>query len=782
MRKSFWSAALCALLVLAALPGAASAAFTPRITNVAAVESGCYPKSPLALPIPSQGVNNGSQDYRIQAVIGSIDQAPCAVLNVNVPVNYGTHLTWQAAPGAESYEIFRGNNLIATRPADDTTCAPTNAGDRCSFFDTGAIAGTPDTPKDTPPEFLQAGAHPDLSISQLFDYGGADTNNSSDDPAPNGSPDSPALRTNILHFPPGLVASAVATDQKCTLEQFRGAPATDAGGAGSADAQEDSCPRASLVGSFSARIQTAPVAPQNPPRPAVGDIYLGETTGSEAARLYAVLRPACSAGYPAPLNPGGPACTAQLGSAAVEVEKSFLSAKATIRPGDYGLDNETVSVAHADEENLARTTSIRVSANGAKAGEVPIQVRALTQNLFGFADQGTEDRTDNGAFVRLPTSCLPKTLSASASSYMDPTPVTANALAPLTPINCPAVPFAPTISTVLDASGQTGQNAHPEFTATIGQSPDEAAMKKATVVLPAGLGTNIAALGRACTEAQAASAAGCPATSRVGTASAVVPVLEGVLSGPVFIAENPGSASALPKLIVDLRGAANIKFDGEIGFADNNTRLVNTFDNLPEVTLTSFSLRIDGGSDGLLSNGVDLCSNSLGNVDAEFVGHNGATVSRAPGVDVRGLEYYCVPPPNPCKASKPKQSLSVKGVGKNRTKIKSKIRRGNGCGKSNLRKTRMKLAKGLKFTKQAKKKITVRANGKKVKFKAKGRNLTINTKRNTKNIRISTKNKAIQASRKVRSKGKKQTLKFVTRQKVQGGKTYKINKKVKPKS
>jgi hypothetical protein len=778
MRKSLRGAVLGALLVLAVAPSVASAAFTPRIANVATVEAGCYPKAPLPLPVAGGGVLNGARDYRIEAVVGGIEQAPCAVLNTNVPVNYGTLLQWQATPGATEYRVFRGTNRIATLPADNTTCAAANAGERCTFFDTGAIPGVADTPKPVPPEQTQAGSHPDLNITQLFDYGGANTTDNSDDPAPDGTANSASLRTNIIHFPAGLVANPTATTAKCSLTQLIGAPATNSGGAGTSDTGEDSCPRASQVGTVTALIQSAPVAPANPPTPAVGDIYVGETLGNETARLYVALRPPCSEGYPAPLNPGGAACTARLGGATREVEKSFLSAIATIRGNDYGIDNETVSVAKGVDEELAPVSNVRSTTTGALLAPVPIQVRALSQNLFGSADQGTGDAADNKSFVTMPTSCLPKTMTADASSYLDPTNVSHAAPTPLQATNCPGVPFSPNLGAVVDASGdQAGQNDHPGFIATVTQNADEAATKTATVTLPEGIGTDPNALARVCTLAQQPNS--CPDSSRVGTAKATTPVLPGTLTGPVYIAE---TGVGLPKLIVVLQGAATIRLEGAISFDSTNTRLVNTFDNLPEVTLSSFELAIAGGSGGLLQNTRSLCDGALGNADATFAGYNGATVTRSPAVSVVGLDYYCVPPPPPgCKVKKPKQSLSVKGIKKNKAILKSKITRGNGCKKSNIRKTTMKAPKGMKFAK--KKKIVVKANGKKItSFKAKGRKLTINTKKGTKKVQITTKKGAIKVSKKLRKKGKKQKLKFQTKVKVQNGKTFTIKKSVKPKS
>lgn len=790
MRKSLWRATLGALFVLAAVPSMASAAFTPTITQ-SSVQPGCFPKGALAIPV-GMGAPAGPANYKVAAVVGGTETAPCAQLPSAVfgGGNQATFLQWAATPGATSYRIFRGDAFLIELPAAAPgLCPAANAAARCQYVDQGPTTTSAGAPKPLPAALTQGGSHPDFNITQAFDYGGANTTSNADDPQPNGMANSASLKDNVLHFPAGLLASAVAANDTCSISELIGAPATATGGAGANDAAEDKCPRASQVGQVLAQIQTAPVGPTNPPTPTVGDIYLGEKlngTDNVTARLFVALRPPCSAGYPAPLNPGGGACNARLGAAGREVEKSFLSAKATIRQdGTFGIDNETTSVATGADEDLAPVSNVRSSTTGALLTGVPIQVRSLTQTLFGNADQGTAAAADDKPFVTLPTSCAAKTLGADAASYLDPTLVASST--PLQATGCDTIPFSPELAARVDLQGQTGQNDNPGFVADIVQSSDEAATRKASVTLPQGLGTNLDALSRVCTVAQQNSATGCPASSAVGFANATTSVLPGTLQGPVFIAENnsPSNTSGLPKLIVALDGAAKITFDGAISFDSSNTRLVNTFDNLPEVTLSSFTLAIAGGEGGLLANSRDLCDQPLGNIDATFTGHNEKSVTLNPPVSSNSA-YYCLPDPPPppgCKPKKPKQSLKVTGVKKGRPKLNTTVRRRGNCAKGNLRRTTVKLAKGLKFAKGAKKRVQVRVNGKKVKsFKAKGRTLRINSKASTRNIKVKTKARAINESRKVRRGGTKKRLKFTTKVRVRSGKNYTIRKSVKPKS
>ena len=111
-------------------------------------------------------------------------------------------------------------------------------------------------------------------------------------------------------------------------------------------------------------------------------------------------------------------------------------------------------------------------------------------------------------------------------------------------------------------------------------------------------------------------------------------MLPGTLAGPVYLVES-ATAGNLPFLDVRLDGAAKITLKGDISLNVEQGRLVNTFNNLPEVTLSTFSLVINGGASGLLNNTKNLCS-GLAPADAVFTAHNDKTQSRNPAVPVSG--------------------------------------------------------------------------------------------------------------------------------------------------
>ena len=196
-----------------------------------------------------------------------------------------------------------------------------------------------------------------------------------------------ALKTNLLHFPPGLIANARATRDGggdvsvCAIADPTGPSLLgDPAVFGSDDPNEDTCPRESLVGTVQTVSRTRTSAGTAITTLTEGDIYNGETTGGEPGRLLIVLRPLCSAG--SPVAPGSPTCTAVLGSATAEIEKSFLTARASIVPrggGNYGIDVDTFDIKTGADEPLSPTVDVLAPVGGVlvRAAKAPIQVQRL---------------------------------------------------------------------------------------------------------------------------------------------------------------------------------------------------------------------------------------------------------------------------------------------------------------------------------------------------------------------------------------------------------------------
>jgi hypothetical protein len=766
MTKSWRRTTLGALVALLLVPAAANAAVSGSLTQQT-LTPGCQPKGLLAFGAPKSGgpgVSAGAHSYTVVAVFGGSLGTPC----LSQPVSTGpgadsAFIQWNSTPGATGYKIYRDNAAlilgagpVKVYPAS-AACPPGGNGPRCVFQDNGGPSDPSDAPPAGPAAQTQAGSSADLVITESIDYGVSISSN------PNA-----ALKTNVYHLPPGLVANPGATTQTCKLSGTAPSLIGDPSKFGSNDPDEDTCPRASLVGTVQALISTP-----GGPRLSEGDIYLGNRLGNETARLFIALRPACSAG--SFIAPGSATCNATVGSGN-EVEKSFLSAKATIRnDGTFGIDNELTSVADGSDKPLSPVLNVRKQSDGSVAAQIPIQVQRQVQTLFGSADQGTADTSDDRPFIVLPTSCTTKTITADLTTYLDET-VTHLTSNDLVPTNCAAVPFTPQAAFSIDVSGgQANAQGHPSFTAAVTQPAGQAAQKKAVVTLPRQLRVNANAVGSTCHVANPASASECPDSAIIGSATATTSLLPGTLSGPVYLTQG----SALPDLDVFLSGPADIHLHGSTGLATVNgeTRLVNTFDNLPEVPLTSFVLTVKGGTNGLLENAESLC-NGVGDATAEFTGHNGATVTRTAAVE-SNAEYYCVPG----KATRPKFAIHVQGVKKGHPRVAGSVRRGASDLRSHPRKVRVFLPKGMRFTRNAKRRITVRVDGKKVRtFTARKRLLKIRPGHRARRFTFSTRKGAIRESRKIRRKGRKQHLRFRALIKVEGGKTFHFVRRVRPRS
>ena len=229
---------------------------------------------------------------------------------------------------------------------------------------------------------------------------------------------------------------------------------------------------------------------------------------------------------------------------------------------------------------------------------------------------------------------------------------------------CRALPFSPKLRFAVE--GQTRANGHPTLEATVTQPPRQANIARSRVALPDAIRPELVALQRPgvlCPEALLPTRA-CPETSRVGTARAVTPVLPEPLSGPVYVVQQV--ANPLPKLAVFLDGLVSIELDAQNSI--EKLHIVNTFDAVPDVPVSSFELKIDGGRDGVLKNFTSLCEKRLRG-DVTFTAHSGKTFTDRPVVDVPACESA---------SSAPRVSLELRGVRGGKPVLTVAVRRKDG--------------------------------------------------------------------------------------------------------
>ena len=135
----------------------------------------------------------------------------------------------------------------------------------------------------------------------------------------------------------------------------------------------------------------------------------------------------------------------------------------------------------------------------------------------------------------------------------------------MTPTGCNSLAFSPKAEGSMGAPGVTNAHEFPPVSTTLKFDPEEAALRRAEVILPLALGPNLPGAQRACPRAQA-DASSCPESSRVGTAIIDSPLQAAPVRGPVYIAFN--TSDALPGLLVLLPAPVGVRLDGA-GRADH---------------------------------------------------------------------------------------------------------------------------------------------------------------------------------------------------------------------
>ena len=193
---------------------------------------------------------------------------------------------------------------------------------------------------------------------------------------------------------------------------------------------------------------------------------------------------------------------------------------------------------------------------------------------------------------------------------------------------CRSLGFQPTlIPRAIGGKPATKPGKNPGLDVELSARPGDANIKTAAVTLPNTLTLDSTHLGLFCSQQQLETNA-CPPESQFGSANATSPLLDGPLSGPVFLVTSP--TSVLPDVVADLDGQVHLEVHGATVIT-NSGRLKNTFAS-PDVPIGTFTLSFDGGSHGLLVNTTNLCSKKAKKkaFKVKITGQNGAVATSKP--------------------------------------------------------------------------------------------------------------------------------------------------------
>ena len=200
-----------------------------------------------------------------------------------------------------------------------------------------------------------------------------------------------------------------------------------------------------------------------------------------------------------------------------------------------------------------------------------------------------------------------------------------------TTTDCDVLPFNPTLSMTAGESGQTAGNSSPPVDLSVAVPTDDAAVASAKIKLPAALRPSSAALAAHSCQPDDYRAGNCPAGSRIGSLTVHTPLLPDPLTGPLLLVKAPGEMRV--GVIAQLEGAVSIELTGSAGFEGSQS--VVTFDNLPDVPVSDFSVALKGGNDGVFTATSDLCGSAL-TADSSFTGKNGAVTTVQTPVSISG--------------------------------------------------------------------------------------------------------------------------------------------------
>ena len=174
---------------------------------------------------------------------------------------------------------------------------------------------------------------------------------------------------------------------------------------------------------------------------------------------------------------------------------------------------------------------------------------------------------------------------------------------------CQALAFSPKLAFKLTGKGQTHSGNHPTLTANLTQPFGQANIRSAKVALPLSLALDPNNSQHVCNydvaQAVHGGAVACPASTIVGSATAVTPLLDHPLTGKVYLVQGirfgktGNRIRTLPSLLIPLRG--QISLDLRASSSVNGAQqLVTTFSTIPDAPVSKFTLQINGGRKGIL--------------------------------------------------------------------------------------------------------------------------------------------------------------------------------------
>jgi hypothetical protein len=220
---------------------------------------------------------------------------------------------------------------------------------------------------------------------------------------------------------------------------------------------------------------------------------------------------------------------------------------------------------------------------------VPLRVRNITIDV------------DRPNFMFNPTNCSPMRFNGKITSE---TGATAGVGSRFQVGDCRALPFNPRMTLRVGKKGRTRPGITVPLSATVRMTPGQANLRTVRVNLPDNINARLAVINRNACPLEDYEAGRCTNLA-IGNATAVTPLLKDPLRGNAYFVRNP--ARRIPDLVVALKGQVDVDLTGKVTIPPDLT-LATTFDTVPDVPITSFTLNLVAGRSGPIGTIGNLCS------------------------------------------------------------------------------------------------------------------------------------------------------------------------------
>jgi hypothetical protein len=257
------------------------------------------------------------------------------------------------------------------------------------------------------------------------------------------------------------------------------------------------------------------------------------------------------------------------------------------------------------------------------ASGVPTRLRSLTVAI------------NRQGFQRNPTNCG---VLATTTALTGSLGATATVSTPFQAEGCNALAFKPSFSA--STSGKTSKANGASLEVKVTQGAGQANIRSVKTSLPIALPSRLTTLQKACLEATfAANPLSCSELSRVGTATAVTPVLPNPMSGPAYLVSHGGAAFPDLDLVLEGNNGIRVILVGNTDIKKGIT--TTTFAANPDVPLSSFVLTLPTGPHSALAANGNLCTQKLV-MPTTMTAQNGAQINQNTVISTTGCPVRIV--------------------------------------------------------------------------------------------------------------------------------------------